>query len=149
MLFLMAGCRTCGENTDGTWDVFSRKGARWSGGVQVECWLYNEHYSAQMAVQRGLSVQRPETQWLDFPCVAIVLSPWTERNNCSCSSRWIALKQFNESPLVIGFREETGFLFNANMWDSVMMTFISRGSQLQPHIVGCSVLKYDILLLCL
>lgn len=25
------------------------------------------------------------------------------------------------------------------------MTFISRGSQIQPHIVGCSVHKYDIL----
>lgn len=29
--------------------------------VQVECWLYNNHYSAQMAVQRGLSEHGPET----------------------------------------------------------------------------------------
>lgn len=44
--------------------------------LQVECRLYNNHYSAQMAVQRGLSVHGPETLWLDSPCVAIFLCAW-------------------------------------------------------------------------
>lgn len=61
MFFLMARCSTCGGNTDGTSGVFSRKERGGVEGLQVECWLYNEHYSAQMAVQRGLSVQGPET----------------------------------------------------------------------------------------
>lgn len=63
-----------------------------SRGVEVECWPYNNHYSAEMAIQRGLSVLGLETLWLDFPCVAILLCPWiTGRPVFLC----IFLKQFN------------------------------------------------------
>lgn len=31
-----------------------------SRGVEVEYWLYNNHYSAEMAIRRGLSVLGPE-----------------------------------------------------------------------------------------
>lgn len=139
MFFLMAHCSTCGENTDGTSGVFSQKEARWSGGVQVECWLYNEHYSAQMAVQRGLSVQGPETLWLDFPCVAILLCPWMVSLflhlpfYCSETVQWISFSYWIQ---------EIWFLFNAYMRGPVIMTFISREGQIQPYIVGCSVLVW-------
>lgn len=43
-----------------------------AGGLEVECRPYNNHYSAEMAIWRRLSVPRPETPWLDFPRVAIL-----------------------------------------------------------------------------
>lgn len=99
----MVGHSACGENIDGASGVFSPKGARWSGGVQVECWLDNEHYSAQKAVQRGLSVQGPLSKkkvlGLDFPCLTLSLDGFT-----GPTSPFVLL---HESPLVIGFRDET------------------------------------------
>lgn len=67
--------------------------------VEVECWLYNNHYSAEMAIQRGLSVWGPETPWLDFPCVAILLCPWTFLCHCSPAFLCIFLKQLNRNPV--------------------------------------------------
>lgn len=55
------------------------------------------------------------------------------------------LEQFNETTLVIQLREEeTPFLFNPYMRCSAIMTLITRESQIRPHIVGDSALKYDI-----
>lgn len=70
-----------------------------SRGVEVECSLYNNHYSAEMAIQRGLSVLGPETLWLDFPCVAILLCPWVFLCHCSPVFLCIFLKQFNRGPI--------------------------------------------------
>lgn len=79
----------CAENTNGTTGVFPGT----ERGVEVECWLYNNHYSAEMAIRRGLSVLGPDTLWLDFPCVAILLCPWMFLCHCSPVSLCILLKQ--------------------------------------------------------
>lgn len=83
------------ENTNGTSDVFPGT----EQGVEVECWLYNNHYSAEMAIRRGLSVLGPETLWLDFPCVAILFCPWIFLCHCYPVSLCIFLKQFNRNPI--------------------------------------------------
>lgn len=109
MLFLMARCSACGENTDGTSGLFSQKGARWSGGAQVECWLCNEYYSAQMAVHWGLSVQGPQTLGLHIWLCPWMLSLFLHLPDCSETVQWFSS--------VIGL----WFLFNADMWGPVVM----------------------------
>ncbi len=91
-----------------------------SKGVEVECCLYNNHYLAEMAIRRGLSVLGPETLWLDFPCVAILLCLWIFLCHCSPFFLCKFLKQFNRNPIghwiqrCIGDKEST-----ALSWTSI------------------------------
>lgn len=97
MLPSVARCASCGEyqqdfrHLSGNWVPVGGGG----GGVEVECWLYNNHYSAEMAIRRGLSVLGPETLWLDFPRVAILLLSLDL--SVPLFSFCILLKQFNKN----------------------------------------------------
>lgn len=65
--------------------------------------------------------------------------------HCSFISLCVSLKQFNETPSAIQFREEeTRFLFT-RVCHALMVTLIARGRQIGPHIAGYLVLKYDVL----
>lgn len=75
---------------------------RKGGGGAVECWPYNNHYSAEMAIRRGLSVLGLETPWLDFPCVALLLCLWIA---VACYSPFeYFCRQFNRDPIGCRFQ---------------------------------------------
>lgn len=88
------------ENTNGT--PFKQWSSREEGGGAVECWPYNNHYSAEMAIRRGLSVLGLETPWLDFPCVALLLCLWIA---VACYSPFeYFCRQFNRDPIGCRFQ---------------------------------------------
>lgn len=54
------------------------------------------------------------------------------------------LEQFNETTLVIQLRKKKVHSCSAYTRCSAIMTLITGESQIPPHIVGCSPLKYDV-----
>lgn len=113
------------------WDMqrLSRKRA---GGVEVECWLYNNHYSAEMAIWRGLSVLGPETLWLDFPCVAILPRPRIVLCHRSSISLCRFLQQFNKQ-----------FRMHVQVWKRKKILLSPTDVQSKEHVVFWFCFVFD------